>query len=306
MSESMDQDLTERIATCIADIAAGRFTVTVEAIRHEPNPQMKHVLTALLNLERSVSVERRARRAVAKRMYQLARTNEDLELFAYTASHDLREPLRQIAALGAQLRERAAPMLDEHGGALLDRMTLAADHMQSLIDGILLLSRTNTGAQPFEEAPLYDVVTAAVSDLSEQLGATGGSVVIEQLPTVEVDRAQMTQLFHNVLVNALTFTRPDVAPQVRVKRRELVTEAGVCEIEIEDNGTGFHADDAERIFLPFERLVSGDEIAGSGMGLAICRRIARRHGGELSARSTPGRGSTFTVQLPTRQERPSR
>ncbi len=228
---------------------------------------------------------------------KLKRSNEDLQQFALIASHDLQEPLRKIETFGSLLADKA-PQLDERGRDYVARMRGAAERMRRMVESLLELSRVNTRGNPFVPVDLAQVAKEVRSDLSLQIRRTNGTVEAAPLPTVDGDPHQLHRLLQNLISNALKFHNPDVPPCVKLSARVLTD---VVEIDVEDNGIGFEPEYAERIFQPFQRLVGRTEYEGSGMGLAICRRIVERHGGKIHARSRPGEGTVFTVTLPTHQ-----
>ena len=227
---------------------------------------------------------------------KLKRSNEDLEQFAYIVSHDLQEPLRKVTAFGGLLRTRAAAALDETCRDYLDRMTNAATRMQRLILDLLEFSRVSTHGHPFQPVALRPLIMEVLGDLEKRLADSGGAVIVEDLPTLHADALQMQQLFQNLIGNALKFAKPGVVPEVRVACRLLDNQE--LEITVSDNGIGFDEKYLDKIFLPFQRLHTRDEYEGTGIGLAICRKIAIRHGGALSARSQVGQGATFVIRLP--------
>jgi PAS domain S-box-containing protein len=245
---------------------------------------------------------------VQQRTAELARSNAELEQFAYVASHDLQEPLRKIVAFGDRLATKSKDTLSEEGLDYLRRVQNAATRMQDLINALLLYSRATTRAQPFTRVNLSALVQEVLGDLELPIEETGALVEVTELPTIDADPTQMRQLLQNLIANALKFRRPDVAPQVRISARillpdevtaALVTAAdSAVELTFADNGIGFEPRFAERIFSLFQRLHARDEYAGTGIGLALCRKIAQRHGGTIAATGIPGEGSTFTVTLP--------
>lgn len=245
--------------------------------------------------ERKQAEEQRQRYAV-----ELERSNAELQDFASVASHDLQEPLRKVLAFGDRLREHSGPSLDETGQDYLRRMQGAAGRMSQLIESLLQYSRVTSRAKPFERVDLAQVMFEVVGDLEERLRESGALLRWEVPPIVTADRTQMRQLLQNLLANALKFQPPGQKPEIYLSARK--TEGGEWEICIRDNGIGFDPEYAERIFRPFQRLHGRQEYAGSGMGLAICRKIALRHAGTLLARSAPGAGSTFVLTLPAPTE----
>jgi PAS domain S-box-containing protein len=237
---------------------------------------------------------------------ELARSNAELEQFAYIASHDLQEPLRKVQAFGDMLVSQYQDVLGEEGQDYLRRMQNASQRMQALINDLLTFSRVTTKGKPFQEVDLADVARQVNSDLEARIRETGGRVEVGELPVLDADATQMGQLLQNLIGNALKFHRKDVTPVVKVEGREVSTgplSMAVCEITIEDNGIGFEEKYRDRIFALFHRLHGRREYEGTGMGLAICRKIVERHGGTITAQSTPGQGARFIVTLPLRQSK---
>jgi len=242
---------------------------------------------------------------------ELERSNLELQQFASVASHDLQEPLRKIRAYGDVLREDCYDALGAEGRDSLDLIQNAAARMQALIDGLLLLSRVSTKAQPFSRVDLEEVAQEVLADLELRLQETGGRVEIGELPIVEADPTQVRQLLQNLIANALKFRREDEPPRVRIHSERLNGQDDsvargpgseeVWRIMVQDNGIGFEEKYLDRIFNPFQRLHSRTAYEGTGIGLAICRRIVERHGGTITARSAPGEGATFIVTLPARR-----
>ncbi|MFM8320149.1 MAG: PAS domain S-box protein [Chloroflexota bacterium] len=230
---------------------------------------------------------------------KLEQSNRDLQEFAFVASHDLQEPLRKIEAFGDALLNETSG-LDQRQRSYLERMRAAAGRMRRMVDDLLKLSRVTTQAAPFQPVDLTRVALEVVSDLEILARRSGGQVQIEPLPVVQADEIQMRQLFQNLIGNGLKFRHAGRPPLVRVyptppgERRA----DGRVEIIVEDNGIGFEQQDAEKIFQPFQRLVGRSEYDGSGMGLAICRKIVERHNGRLTASSRPGEGTRFIISLP--------
>jgi DNA-binding LacI/PurR family transcriptional regulator/signal transduction histidine kinase len=248
---------------------------------------------------------RQAEEILARQAQELARSNAELEQFAYVASHDLQEPLRKVNAFGDRLRARYADVLDEQGRDYLTRVLSAAERMQNLISSLLTYSRATTQTRPFVPVELTAVAREVLSDLETYIEQVGGRVLVTDLPTVKADPTQMRQLLQNLIGNALKFRRKDEAPIVKVYAKANPTGHpagnGLCQIVVEDNGIGFDEQHLDRIFQVFQRLHGRSAYEGSGVGLAICRKIVERHGGSIAAQSTPGQGTTFTVTLPIKQ-----
>ncbi len=269
--------------------------------------RMVHERTTALQDE----VEERKRieeqlRAVA---VELSRSNKELEQFAYVASHDLQEPLRKIQAFGDRLMTRFGGILPDPGRDYVERMHKSALRMRRLIDDLLSFSRVTSQARPFALVDLAKLAREVVSDLDEYIDEQGAVVDVAELPHINADPTQMRQLFQNLIANAIKFHQSKVPPIVTIRgeqleallpdsRGELVS---ACRITVQDNGIGFDEKYSERIFQVFQRLHGRDEYEGTGVGLAICRKIAERHGGTIEAKSRVGMGSTFIVVLPLRQ-----
>jgi len=250
-----------------------------------------------------VTEQRRAERALRAQAEALAQSNAELEQFASIASHDLQEPLRKIRAFADRLQTKSADALTPEGRDYLLRMQNAATRMQTLIDDLLSLSRVTTNAHPFVAVDLAEVVRTVLSDLESRLAQTGGRVEVGALPIIVADRGQMAQLLQNLIGNGLKFHKPGEPPVVKIHgevQKGMLAAPEMCQVVVEDNGVGFDQKHADRIFRIFERLNGRGEYEGTGIGLAICRKVVERHGGSISAASTPGSGATFTITLPCR------
>ncbi len=248
---------------------------------------------------RDITERKRAEEELKSYAARLEQSNQALQDFAFIASHDLNEPLRKVISFGNLLRQKHKDSLGPAGNDYLNRMLDATQRMQSLLTSLLEYSRVTMNQEPFQEADLHALVHEVLSDLEVRIAKTGGEVQVGELPVAAADPAQMRQLFQNLIGNALKFHKPDERPIVRV-RSVSITDSG-CQIIVEDNGIGFDEQYLERIFAPFQRLHDrNSRYEGSGMGLAICKRIVERHGGTLAARSEPGKGSTFIVTLPVK------
>jgi light-regulated signal transduction histidine kinase (bacteriophytochrome) len=236
---------------------------------------------------------------VRERTAQLERSNQALRDFTSIAAHDLQEPLRKIRSFGNMIGQRYVSGLGQEGKDYLERMLGARSRMQSLLTSLLEYSRVTTKAEPPRRVNLTEIVREVLSDLEVSIVQSGGEIQVEDLPAVEADPTQMRQLFQNLIGNALKFHKEGEKPVIRVRsnasgNREL-------RIMIEDNGIGFEEKYIDRIFSPFERLHGRHEYQGTGMGLAICKKIVERHGGSITARSAPDKGSIFIISLPLEQ-----
>jgi signal transduction histidine kinase len=226
--------------------------------------------------------------------------NRELQEFAFVASHDLQEPLRKIQTFGHLLEVGSRQSLTEKARDYLQRMTQSAKRMSTLLDALLSYSRVAAKPEPYVSASLSAIATDAVSDLELAINRAGARVEIGPLPAAEVDPNQMRQLFQNLIGNAIKYRKEGEPPEIRVFAKS--TDIS-CILHVQDNGIGFKEEYLDRIFKPFQRLHGRHEYEGTGMGLAICRKIAERHGGTITARSDPGHGSVFIVTLPIRQGR---
>lgn len=247
----------------------------------------------------------KAEEAMGEYAAELEISNRELQDFANIASHDLQEPLRKIQTFSELLEVRHSAQLDGEGLDYLARMSSAAQRMQALLRGLLALSRVTTRAKPFELINLGEVLQRVVGDMDLQIEEAHAAVVVGDLPVIEADEIQMYQLFQNLLGNALKFQPDGVHPQVEIDGRCFqgtnpngFKNVAICEITVRDNGIGFDEKYRDRIFQPFQRLHARDDYPGTGMGLAICRKIVKRHDGSITATSAPGSGTTFIIQLP--------
>jgi signal transduction histidine kinase len=260
--------------------------------------QLRETLASRDELDREVKERQRAERRLRRTLDELARSNQELEQFAYVASHDLQEPLRKVRSFGDRLAKRASDTLDERSLDYLQRMQSASERMQTLIDALLSYSRVSSRAKPFEPVELDELLDGVLSDLEVRCEATGARIERDPLPSISGDANQLRQLFQNLIGNALKFQHPDRSPVIEI-RSEARSDPDGWRITVRDNGIGFEPEQAARIFEPFHRLHSRSAYPGTGIGLAICAKIVQRHGGTLQASATPGEGARFEVNLPS-------
>jgi light-regulated signal transduction histidine kinase (bacteriophytochrome) len=237
---------------------------------------------------------------------ELKRSNAELEQFAYVSSHDLQEPLRKIQAFGNRLKTKCGDQLDERGLDYLERMQNAAKRMQTLISDLLMFSRVTTKAQPFSMVDCNEVLRNVLSNLMIMTEQTQAEINWEKLPVLEADATQINQLLQNIILNALKFHQENVPPIVNISTRTIERQVGgqsisFFQILIEDNGIGFDEKYLDRIFGVFQRLHGRNVYEGTGIGLAVCKKIVDRHNGRITAESAPGKGATFIITLPARQ-----
>jgi signal transduction histidine kinase len=231
---------------------------------------------------------------LAKKVDELARSNADLEQFAYVASHDLQEPLRMVTAYTQLLGERYRGKLDENADKFIGYATEGAQRMQVLIQDLLAFSRVGRNESSSKSVDCNGVLQEVEQTLATTIRESGASVSYAELPVVWADRTQVAQLFQNVIGNAIKF-RGEQPPVVTV-RAEAAGEQ--CQFSVSDNGIGIAPEHAENIFVVFQRLHARTEYPGNGIGLAICKKIVERYGGRIWMESQPGQGSTFKFTLP--------
>jgi signal transduction histidine kinase len=228
---------------------------------------------------------------------ELERSNQDLKEFASIASHDLKEPIRKIIGFGLRLKKDCSPYLDDKGKDYLERMGHSAQKMQKFIDDLLQYSTATALSPRHHPVDLKEVISQVLADLETRIEATHAQIEVGSLPVIECDRMQMTQLFQNLISNAIKFHKKGVPPMILISH--LLLENGSHEIRVQDQGIGFDEKYEEHIFKPFERLHGNSEYEGTGMGLAICRKIVQRHGGKLTAQSSLQEGTAFIISLPS-------
>lgn len=247
-----------------------------------------------------ISRRKEAEQALAKVSQKLSQSNYDLEQFASIASHDLQAPLRKIEAFSAMILEKVRDKVDEDTQDLLKRVNHSVDTMQTLIRDLLALSKISQEHSVFKPVDLNNVLTQALSNLSDAVERTGAIIESAPLCSVHGDASQLTQLFQNLLENALKYQPEGQQPLIKIE--PIFTEYH-CQIAIQDNGIGFNQENATRIFQPFIRLHGKTgPYSGTGIGLAICKRIVERHQGTIDVHSEPGHGASFLVTLPVYHE----
>ncbi|MGD9008335.1 MAG: ATP-binding protein [Desulfobacteraceae bacterium] len=226
----------------------------------------------------------------------LKRSNEDLKQFAYVASHDLQEPLRMVASYTQLLAERYEDQLDQKAHKFIHYAVDGAQRMQILIRDLLAFSRVETRAQAFKPLDSHHVLCGAMANLKTLINETGALVTSGDLPIVQADESQLTQLFQNLISNGIKFRQPSTTPSIHISAQRVENR---WRLAVQDNGIGIDSKYKERVFVIFQRLHTRDEYPGTGIGLAICKRIVHRHGGRIWFESSPGKGTTFYFTLPS-------
>ncbi|WP_022836381.1 PAS domain-containing sensor histidine kinase [Salisaeta longa] len=322
LSEELPEAVTDDLfATYQAVIAEGdpqqiEVERTVAQDDEGPRTVWYHVMAVKIEdgvavTFRDITERKEAAQAMAATNAKLEQRNRALRDFAYVASHDLQEPLRKISAFSNLVLEDYGDVVDDDGRHYLERMQDAAQRMSQLISDLLVYSRVTTQSRPFKPVDLNTVAANVKSDLELRIRDVDGTVDIGPLPTLTADHTQIRQLLQNLIGNGLKFHRPNVPPAVTVRADTVPadslpeevyvdTSGPVCRLTVADNGIGFDNKYADRIFSPFKRLHGRSAYEGTGMGLAICRRIVERHSGYITVASVPNEGTTFTVYLPVR------
>lgn len=236
---------------------------------------------------------------VQQRTTALEFHNRELEQFTWVAAHDLQEPLRKIQAFGDQLVDATEGRLDDWATTCVDRMVDGAQRMQVLIDDLLAYTRVTTRGRAFEQTDTGDIIRQVIDDLSLLIGESDAEIEVGDMPIVTADSTQLQLLFQNLIANAVKFRKEGVPPRVSITADQIPAgRRHAWRFVVEDNGIGFDQDDADKIFQAFQQLHGRGVYGGSGMGLAICRRIVERHGGSISAVASPGAGARFEIVLP--------
>jgi signal transduction histidine kinase len=265
----------------------------------------------LVGITRDITAKKNFENELERNIRELNRSNKELEEFAYVASHDLHEPLRKVLTFSERLKGRFGLALGEDGKVYLDRICASADSMRSLIDNLLEFSKISRGTRSFIKCDLNDVLKHVLSDQELRIEETSTVLQIKDLPSIEAVPSELKQLFNNLIGNALKFRKKDIPPIIKIVCKKLSHKEKsdlllpfnrvFYAVNIQDNGIGFESVYAEKIFEIFQRLHGKAEYAGSGIGLAICKKIVDNHDGIIYATSEPGVGSVFSVILPEKQ-----
>jgi light-regulated signal transduction histidine kinase (bacteriophytochrome) len=231
----------------------------------------------------------------------LERSNADLEQFAYVASHDLSSPLRSVSSFSRMLSQRYSGRIDDEADRWVGFIEEGVERLQRIIDDLLRYSRVNQNELHPEPTDLGEVLEEVERGLAPALEERGAEVTSDELPTVLAEPTHVSQVLQNLIVNAITYVAPGVTPRVHVSAR---SEGSMCRISVTDNGVGVEPEHMERIFKMFQRLHDDREHAGSGIGLAISKKIVERHGGRIDVEAHPGGGSTFSFTVAAEAARP--
>jgi PAS domain S-box-containing protein len=269
-------------------------SVLITALHDEKGDVMGYA-----KVTRDLSERKIAEDTLKRKNRDLERINQELSSFAYIASHDLQEPLRKIQTFLSRINELEKDNLSERSRDYFKRIENAGQRMQQLIEDLLAYSRARPDESKMEKVDLNQIVKDAIRSLSQSIEEKQAEIDVEKLPVVSGIQFQLQQLFTNLLSNAIKFSRAGVPPKIEVKVTEPADHAGdVYDIIVSDNGIGFEEEYKEKIFELFQRLHGRSEYSGTGIGLAIVKKIVENHHGSIRATSTPGEGSTFHVLLP--------
>ncbi len=284
-------------------LTVGRFEDYAWRVRKNGDPYWAHVVIDLVRDESGTPIgfakitrDMSERREAEARMLNLTKVNQELQQFVQVASHDLREPLRKILTFSDLLDQEAGQRLNDEEKQYLCTIASSTERMQALLENLLRLTKVSSHGGLFEECDLRAVCTDVCSDLELLIEEKQARIDIGELPAIFADRTQMHQLLQNLIGNSLKYARPDVPPLVQVKALPAPDTDHIA-LEVSDNGIGFEAQYRERIFGIFERLHTRDEFEGSGVGLAICRKICERHGGRIEAHGVPNDGTRIRFML---------
>ena len=287
--QSPQKDAFDENDVMVIETLADQIAVAMENAR-----LYKALQQELEERVRAEAIRARAEKRLEHYAAELERSNKELEQFAYIASHDLQEPLRMVTSYLQLLERRYKDQLDESADDFIGYAVDGAARMQRLIQDLLTYSRVSTRAKPIEPTNCADVLNHALANLKLAVEESGAAVTFDDLPTVAADATQLIQVFQNLIGNAIKFCHKD-PPRIHVsaKRKGSNWLFSVC-----DNGIGIAPEHTERIFLIFQRLHTREEYPGTGIGLAVCKKIVERHDGRIWVESQPGEGSTFYFTIP--------
>jgi PAS domain S-box-containing protein len=268
-------------------------------------------LFRVAGITRDLTAVRNFEKERERSIRELNRSNKELEEFAYVASHDLQEPVRKIATFGERLKSKYEDVLGTDGNLYLDRIMASTEYMRVLIDNLLEFSRTTRSSRAYQTCPLDQVVRDVVAELDLKVEETRAEVEVNALPVIEAVPSEMNQLFNNLISNAIKFRKPETHPLITITadtvsksdkdRFHLPIAVNFHKITVQDNGIGFEPEYEEKIFQIFQRLHGKTEYAGSGIGLAICKKIVDNHEGVIYAEGKLGQGAKFVMFLPEKQ-----
>lgn len=295
------QPVNQRLVFHSSDDTYVPVYISTNLLDQPDGPSICVVGTNLTDLENSnqlIQQLRRQEEALRQAKDELARSNKDLEAFAYVASHDLQEPLRMVTSFMDLLRDQYRDKLDARAEEYIAFAVDGASRMATMVTDLLAYSRAGSKGFNPTHMETTKILHQAMANLRAAIDESQALITYDPLPTVVADAAQMTKVFQNLLSNAIKFRQPDRRPEIHISANQ---EQDYWLFKVSDNGIGIDQNQAERVFQVFQRLHSHKAYSGSGIGLSICKRIIVRHGGSIFLKSQPGQGSTFFFTLPVRQ-----
>lgn len=294
-----------------------RAKVSVFIDLYKKNHKLLQQEQTLKNINKSLESEINDRKASEEKVHELNHkllqnierlesANKELDRFAFMASHDLQEPLRKIITFSDRLSSKYTGKLDEEADMYINRIQSAAERMRALIKDILALSKIVADKDSFVETNLTTLVNDVISEMDIGIKEKEAKILVEKLPSLVINPVLMRSLFQNLISNSLKYSKKNTKPIIRISseisfernKNEKDVKEKYCRIHVTDNGIGFDQKDSEQIFSIFKRLHFNNEFEGTGIGLAICKKITEQHNGFISARSKVNEGSTFIVSLP--------
>ena len=306
--EKAHQDalLTGRIAYESRIVNSGgsaRWTKINGRVIKDQNGDDTAIIGIIQDIHEQKAFEEELKRQVAQNTEELRRSNDDLLHFAGVVSHDLKEPIRKIKTFNSILKNEYKADFSENAKKFLQKVDQSAQRMQNIVEGILAYSTLDKKTQPIEKINLNEMIESIKTDLELIIKEKGAILIASELPDIQGAPILIQQLFYNLIHNALKFSKADEPPRVIITSRIINNQegTGMLEIKIKDNGIGLDPVFAEKIFTAFERLNSKDQYEGNGLGLALCRKIAKRHKGTITAAGEKDNGAEFTVTLPVKQ-----
>jgi len=266
--------------------------MTVEGRGRRIQYQSKPTIEVILQ---NVTERKKSEQQLREYAANLKRSNEDLELFAYIATHDLQEPIRGIVAYSQLLLAECKAEHSPRTRKYLENIARDGLRLNTLVGDLREYLRVRSGGRPFVPTDMETVLSDALNTLHREVTESQATITHDPLPVIQADSSQMTQVLQNLIANAMKFQQKGIAPTVHVSASSL---DGMWQFSVRDNGIGIPKGYFEKIFILFERLYPRDTYPGTGLGLALCKRIVERHGGRMWVESEEGRGSTFYFTLP--------
>jgi PAS domain S-box-containing protein len=296
----MEQGEIKNFETVYKTKSGSRVPILVScSIMKDGKENIKYIVITI----KDITQIKEASEALALQAQQLARSNAQLQEFAYIASHDLQEPLRKVITFSQRLSDKYKEDLDEKGQEYLNRMINSSKRMQKLIQDLLEYSKISIKEEEYTLVDLQSICSEVISDLEVRIERTQAKIeIVNKLPMIEAEETQIRQLFQNVIGNALKFRKENVLPYIKIHCKVIEYQTvKICELAFEDNGIGIDPKYFDRVFGVFQRLNGRNNYEGTGVGLAICKKIVERHKGEIEIKSKVGNGTIFMIKLPFKQ-----